>query len=91
MVSKKVIIRNKSGLHLRPASLLCHEAMKYHSSISFKAAEKTGNAKSVLSILGCCVKTNSEIELTCEGEDEEKALEGLVALIESGLGEEEIK
>ena len=45
------------------------------------------NAKSVLSVLGACVKCGDEIELTCEGVDEQEALDNMVAAIESGLGE----
>ena len=82
MVSEKVQINNPSGLHLRPAGILCKEAMKYKSLITFEYAGGTANAKSVLSVLGACVKCGDEIELVCEGEDEEKALETLVALIE---------
>ena len=44
------------------------------------------SATSVLSVLGACVKCGDEIELTCEGEDEEEALKALVNAIESGLG-----
>ena len=59
MVSAKVMVKNPSGLHLRPAG-----------------------------VLGACIKTNSEIELICEGEDEEEALATIRTLIENGLGEE---
>jgi len=41
----------------------------------------------VLSVLGACVKRGDEITLICDGEDEQAALDALVALIESGLGE----
>ena len=78
MVSEKVIIKNPTGLHLRPAGVLCKEAMQFKSLI---------NAKSVLSVLGACIKSGTEIELVCEGEDEELALKTLVDAIESGLGE----
>lgn len=91
MVSKKVKIVNPSGLHLRPAGILCSKAMNYKSLITFEFEDKnkrgTANAKSVLSVLGACVKTGDEIELCCIGEDEEEALEALVCAIESGLGE----
>ena len=43
--------------------------------------------KSVLSVLGACVKSGDEITLVCEGEDEQAAIDALVALIEGGLGE----
>lgn len=88
MVSAKVKVKNPSGLHLRPAGVLCEEALKFNSKISFKYQNSTANAKSVLSVLGACVKPDSEIELICDGEDEEKALATIKNLIENGLGEE---
>ncbi len=87
MVSQKVTIKNPTGLHLRPAGILCKEAMQYKSLITFKFRDTTANAKSVLSVLGACVKSGDEIELVCDGEDEEDALKALVAAVESGLGE----
>ena len=85
MVNKKVTVKNPTGLHLRPAG--CNEAMKYQSQITFVYEGGMANAKSVLSVLGACVKCGDEIELTCEGIDEQEALENLVAAIDSGLGE----
>ena len=87
MVSQKVTIKNPTGLHLRPAGILCKEAMQFKSWITFTFRESTANAKSVLSVLGACVKCGDEIEFTCEGEDEEEALKTLVQAVESGLGE----
>lgn len=87
MVSRKVKVKNPSGLHLRPAGILCKEAMKYKSLITFQYTDGTANAKSVLSVLGACVKCGDEIEIFCEGSDEKEALEDLVAAIEGGLGE----
>ena len=57
------------------------------SLITFSFRDTVANAKSVLSVLGACVKSGDEITLTCEGEDEEAALKALVTAIESGLGE----
>ncbi len=87
MISRKVTIHNPSGLHLRPAGILCKEAMKFKSLITFTFKDTTANAKSVLSVLGACVKAEDEIELVCEGEDEAAAMDALVTAIESGLGE----
>lgn len=87
MVSQKVVIKNPTGLHLRPAGVLCKEAMKYKSITTFTFRESTANAKSVLSVLGACVKNGDEIEFVCQGEDEEEALKGLVEAVENGLGE----
>ena len=82
MVSQKVVIKNPTGLHLRPAGILCKEAMQFKSLITFKFRENTANAKSVLSVLG-----GDEIEFVCEGEDEAEALKTLVEAVENGLGE----
>ena len=87
MVSQNVIIINPTGLHLRPAGILCKEALRYPCSVKFRFGKTIANAKSVLSVLGACVKNGDEITLICDGADEEKALAEIVALIESGLGE----
>ena len=87
MVKQRVTIKNPTGLHLRPAGILCKEAMQFKSLITFEFDGNVSNAKSVLNVLGACVKCGDEIELTCEGEDEKEAMESLVKAIESGLGE----
>lgn len=87
MVSEKVVIKNPSGLHLRPAGLLCKEAIKYKSSINFRFQSTTANAKSVLSVLGACIKSGNELEFICEGEDEKEALAAMIKLVNEGLGE----
>ena len=88
MVSRKVKIVNATGLHLRPAGVLCETAMKYSCKITFTTDNHyEANAKSVLSVLGACVRSGEEIELTCDGEGEEEALADMVASIEAGLGE----
>ncbi|MGI6007860.1 MAG: HPr family phosphocarrier protein [Ruminococcus sp.] len=87
MVSKKVVIVNPSGLHLKPAGLLCNIAIQYKSLITFTYENGTANAKSVLSVLGACIKCGDEIELVCEGPDEKTALAEITEAIESGLGE----
>lgn len=87
MVRQKVTITNPTGLHLRPAGILCKEAMQFQCLTTFTFHHTTANAKSVLSVLGACVKCGDEIEFVCEGEDEEEALNALVKTVESGLGE----
>lgn len=87
MVSKKVIVNNKSGLHARPASLFVKEAMKYKSNVTVKVNDKEYAAKSILNILAACIKSGTEVELIANGDDEQLAVDGLAAAIESGLGE----
>ena len=49
MVSQKVVIKNPTGLHLRPAGILCKEAMKYKSHITFSHRDSVSNAVTVTS------------------------------------------
>ena len=85
MLKQKVTVKNQTGLHLRPAGILCRTAMLYKSHISLKHGDTTANAKSVLSVLGAGVKTGDELEITCEGMDEQEAMEAMVKLFEYGL------
>ncbi len=61
--------------------------MQFKSLITFTFKDNTANAKSVLSVLGACVKCGDEVEFVCEGEDEEEALKALITAVENGLGE----
>ena len=87
MISKKVVLNNPTGLHLRPAGILCNEAVKYKSRVYFKYGDNEANAKSVLSVLGACIRSGTELEFTFDGEDEEEAMAGVIGVIENGLGE----
>ena len=61
MVSRKIVTKNVSGLHLRPTGLLCDEAINCESSIKFHFGNATSNTKSVLSVLGACIKCGDEV------------------------------
>ena len=67
MVKANVVIKNASGLHLRPTGVLCNEAIRYQSSVKFQSGNTLTNAKSVLSVLGACVKSGDQVEFICEG------------------------
>lgn len=85
MVAKKVRIVNPTGLQVRPAGELCKEADKFKCKVTLEYKGNEANAKSVLSVLGACIKSGDEINLICEGEGEEEALEYLAMRIEAGL------
>lgn len=85
MLRQKVVICNLTGLHLRPAGMFCKTAMEFECQITFKCRNTTANAKSVLSVLGACVKEGDTIEIICDGEGEAEALKRMVEAVESGL------
>ncbi|MCC8127095.1 MAG: HPr family phosphocarrier protein [Clostridiales bacterium] len=88
MVRESVIVTSPLGLHLRPANILCNEAVKYQSSVKFEFGNSLRNAKSILSVLSAHVQNGSEITIVCEGPDEQEALDAVVGLIRNGLGKE---
>lgn len=87
MVSQKVVIKNESGLHARPAGVLAQAAMKCKSNVQILVGEKRVQVKSILNLMAAAIKCGTEIELQCDGENEADELKTLVELIESGLGE----
>jgi phosphocarrier protein len=87
MVSQKITINNPQGLHMRPAGVFAKGVAKYQSDVNLVFNGKSTNGKSLLNIIGACIKCGSEIEVQCDGPDEEEALKAAIELIESGLGE----
>lgn len=88
MIRQRVTITNPTGLHLRPAGTFCNMASRFKCRVTFEYGENTSaNAKSVLSVLGACIKKGDSIDLVCDGEDEEEAMKAMVEAVENGLGE----
>ena len=87
MVSKKITISNKTGLHLRPAGILSKVAGGCKSSVTLIKYDKKVNAKSVLNVMSAQINLGDEIIVECEGETEEADLKTVIEAIESGLGE----
>lgn len=89
MYSKSTVIKNKTGLHARPASEFIALASKFQSRIIIKklSSGQDANAKSIVMLLSLGLNQNEEIELTARGEDETEAVDQLIALIDSGFGE----
>ena len=85
MIKDTIIIENETGLHARPATEISKEAMKYQSDIKFVVNGKTLNAKSPLMIMAAGIKSKSEMEIICDGEDEKEALKGLMTVIKNQI------
>lgn len=83
MIEKKLTIVNPTGLHARPAKLLCLEAQQYKSKILLISDTKILNAKSILNIMAGGFGKGSMVIIRCDGEDEDKALGSIVSLLEN--------
>lgn len=89
MCEKTTKIINKTGLHARPASDFVKAAGKYKSEVTISNLEsgQSCSAKSIIMILTLGLANGNRVKISAEGEDEQKAVEELVALIDSGIGE----
>jgi phosphotransferase system HPr (HPr) family protein len=89
LIEKKLAIKNKLGLHARPAALFVQSANKFDSEITVKKGEGSEtDAKSILGVLTLAAGFGSEILVKAEGEDAQTALDELEKLIEGKFGEE---
>ena len=88
MVSEKLTVINKLGLHMRPARTFVQTMAEYQSDVAILFQGKRVNGKSIMQVMTACIKQGAEIELECSGPDEEQMLAAAVALINAGLGDE---
>jgi phosphocarrier protein len=72
---------------MRPAGVFANAMGKYSSDVTIKFNGNDINGKSLMNIIAACIKCGSEVEICCDGADENEALKTAVDLVESGLGE----
>ena len=87
MVKRDVVITNNIGLHARPATFFIQKANSFQSSIWIEKDDRKVNAKSLLGVLSMGIAKGMTVTLIADGQDENKALDGLVELIETGFAE----
>lgn len=83
MVSKDVVVKNSTGLHARPATLLVKKASSFKSDISIEFNGKKANVKSLIGVLSLAVTKEATIKVIASGSDEEQAVEEIVKLVDS--------
>ena len=85
MISREVTITNTIGLHARPATFFIQKANAYKCSVWVEKEDRKVNAKSLLGVLSLGIAQGMTIKLIADGSDENEALEGLQALIDTGF------
>lgn len=83
MVSKTLTVKNKTGLHARPAALFSKLANTCPCEVSIEKEGKKINAKSILGVLSLAIVMGSEITIITDGENEEECLGKLVDFMEN--------
>ena len=70
----KVVVIDPVGLHARPATVAVNAASKFKSDVKVSFKERSVNMKSIMGVMSSGIPTQSEITITCDGEDEEVAI-----------------
>ena len=84
---KKVIIKNKQGLHARPAALLVQTANRFKSDVELIRGRQKVNGKSIMGIMTLAAGVGSSLTIRTHGDDAAAALEEIVKLITNDFGE----
>lgn len=84
---RTVQIRNKFGLHARPAAEFVKLANQFSSEIMVRKFDLEVNGKSIMGMMMLAAECGVEITVRASGADAERAVNDLVLLVESGFGE----
>ena len=87
MIEKILTVRNRAGIHARPA-LIAQTANKFASEILLEKETASVNAKSIMGVITMAAGYNTTLTLKAEGADEKEAAEAILALFESKFEEE---
>ena len=83
LIKKELIVRNKQGLHARPAALFVQIANKFDSRITVIHNKEEVNGKSIMGILMLGAEKGSTIMVELEGDDASRAIAELEKIVES--------
>ena len=87
MIEKEVIIKNRAGLHTRPAATLVKNAAKFQSEFYIIKDGMEINGKSIIGVMTLAAEQGSSLLLRFEGTDEQEAAQEIVGLFERGFDE----
>lgn len=88
MIEKILTVRNRAGIHARPAALIAQTANKFASEIILEKESTTVNAKSIMGVITMAAGYNTTLTLGVEGADEKDAADAIAKLFESKFEEE---
>jgi phosphocarrier protein len=89
MISTKITIINKLGLHARAAAKLVSTTAPFQSQTRIGVNGRMVDAKSIMSVMMLAASKGTEVDLEFDGNDEQQAHDALIALINNRFGEDE--
>jgi phosphocarrier protein len=88
MVEKQITVKNRAGIHARPAALIVQTAGKFESQIQIAKDSEEINAKSIMGIITLGAGYDTELKISADGPDEQEAVDALVRLFDNRFEEE---
>lgn len=88
MTEKLLTVKNRAGIHARPAAIIAQTANKYQCEVSLSRDDTTVNAKSIMGVITMAAGYNTVLTLTTDGPDEKECAAEIEALFESRFEEE---
>ena len=88
MIEKTLIVKNRAGIHARPAALIAQTANKFNCELTLVLGDSEVNAKSIMGFITLAAGYNTSITLKAEGSDEKEAAKAIEALFDSKFAEE---
>ena len=89
MIQTNITISNKLGLHARASAKLTKLAGGFRCEVFMARGERRVNAKSIMGVMMLAAGKGTEVQLEVDGEDEQAAMDSLIALINDKFGEGE--
>ena len=89
MIKTRTSINNKLGLHARASAKLTKLAGSFASEVWMSKGERRVNAKSIMGVMMLAAGIGSTVEVETDGQDEQLAMDALLALIADKFGEGE--
>ncbi len=88
MVEKLLTVKNRAGIHARPAAIIAQTANKFDCEITLSRDDTTVNAKSIMGVITMAAGYNTVLTLRTEGSDEKEAASAIQSLFDSKFEEE---
>lgn len=88
VVEREVTLKNKYGLHARPATLMAETANGFESEVTIEKGEQVSNGKSIFELMMLAAEAGSRLVVRASGPDAEEAVAALEALVDGKFNEE---
>lgn len=88
LVEKDCLVRNRMGLHARPAAKLVQAANKFRCEVTLTKDGQDVNAKSIMGVLMLAAAQGTQVHVKAEGENAEAAVAAIAALFDKGFDEQ---